>query len=107
MKHFGGLIILVFLTASCTWSGQPPSTTASTTAIPTISTTEQAKSADVRWLIANAVPFETAEPNSSFEDLMPLKQTVGDARIVALGEATHGTHEFFQMKHRMLQFLVQ
>jgi erythromycin esterase len=30
---------------------------------------------------------------------------VGDARIVSLGEATHGTREFFQMKHRMLEFL--
>ena len=30
---------------------------------------------------------------------------VGDARIVALGEATHGTREFFQLKHRMLEFL--
>ncbi|MBN2305532.1 MAG: erythromycin esterase family protein, partial [Anaerolineae bacterium] len=26
---------------------------------------------------------------------------------VALGEATHGTHEFFTMKHRLFEFLVQ
>jgi erythromycin esterase len=32
---------------------------------------------------------------------------IGDARIVALGEATHGTHEFFTLKHRMVEFLVQ
>ena len=38
---------------------------------------------------------------------MPLKDMIGNARIVALGEATHGTHEFFQMKHRMLEFLVE
>ena len=38
---------------------------------------------------------------------MPLKKIIGEARIVALGEATHGTHEFFQMKHRMLEFLVE
>jgi erythromycin esterase len=78
-----------------------------TAAIPTVSATEQAKSADVQWLKANAIPFETAEPNSSFEDLMALKDMIGDARIVALGEATHGTHEFFKMKHRMLEFLVE
>jgi hypothetical protein len=30
---------------------------------------------------------------------------IGDARIVELGEATHGTREFFQLKHRMLEFL--
>ncbi len=34
-----------------------------------------------------------------------LKDVVGDARIVSLGEATHGTREFFRMKHRMLEFL--
>jgi erythromycin esterase len=38
--------------------------------------------------------------------MAPLKKIVGDARIVALGEASHGTREFFQMKHRMLEFLV-
>lgn len=38
--------------------------------------------------------------------MAPLKKIVGDARIVALGEATHGTREFFQLKHRMLEFLV-
>jgi erythromycin esterase len=40
-----------------------------------------------------------------FEDMQPLKRIVGDARIVALGEATHGTREFFQLKHRMIEFL--
>jgi erythromycin esterase len=55
----------------------------------------------------NAIPFDTTDPKSDFEDLMPLKELIGDARIVALGEATHGTHEFFEMKHRMLRFLVE
>jgi hypothetical protein len=35
----------------------------------------------------------------------PLDKVVGDARIVALGEATHGTREFFQLKHRMVEYL--
>jgi erythromycin esterase-like protein len=30
---------------------------------------------------------------------------IGEARIVSLGEATHGSREFFQLKHRMLEFL--
>ncbi len=59
------------------------------------------------WLRDNAIPFETTDPNSNFEDLLPLKELIGDARIVALGEATHGTHEFPEMKHRMLRFLVE
>jgi hypothetical protein len=54
------------------------------------------------WLRENAIPFDTTEPGSDFADLMPLKEIIGDARIVALGEATHGTHEFFQMKRLIL-----
>ena len=38
--------------------------------------------------------------------MQPLKAIIGPARVVALGEATHGTREFFQLKHRMLEFLV-
>ena len=30
---------------------------------------------------------------------------IGNARIVSLGEDTHGTREFFQMKHRLTEFL--
>ena len=59
------------------------------------------------WLRENAIPFDTTDPNADFEDLMPLKELIGDARIVALGEATHGTHEFSELKHRMLRFLVE
>jgi erythromycin esterase len=61
----------------------------------------------VAWLKQNVVPFNTANPGSGFDDLQPLKQIIGDARIVALGEATHGTREFFLMKHRLLEFLVK
>ncbi len=37
----------------------------------------------------------------------PLKAIVSDSRFVAMGEATHGTREFFQFKHRMFEFLVE
>ena len=36
-----------------------------------------------------------------------MDEIVGDARIVALGEATHGTAEFFRMKHRLFEYLVE
>ncbi len=57
------------------------------------------------WIRANAVRLETVEARHGFADMQPLKKMIGDARIVALGEATHGTREFFQLKHRMLEFL--
>ena len=60
---------------------------------------------EIAWLKEHVVAVKTAEAGSGFEDLMPLKEMIGDARIVALGEATHGTREFFQMKHRLIEFL--
>jgi erythromycin esterase len=54
-----------------------------------------------------AVPLTTASPESPMQDLAPFGRAVGDARIVSLGEATHGTHEFFEMKHRIFRYLVE
>jgi erythromycin esterase len=59
------------------------------------------------WLVRTAVPFLTSEARSGLRDLEPLRAMIGDARIVSLGEATHGTREFFTMKHRILEFLVE
>lgn len=61
----------------------------------------------VAWLKANAIRLKTVEPGSTFDDMMPLKARLKDARVVAMGEATHATREFFQFKHRMFEFLVE
>jgi erythromycin esterase-like protein len=61
--------------------------------------------AAVQWMRQNAIPLQTVEAGHGFEDLQPLGQVVGNARIVELGEATHGTREFFQLKHRMIEYL--
>lgn len=59
------------------------------------------------WLEENGHDLGTAEPQADLDDLEPLRRVVGDARVVSLGEATHGTSEFFRMKHRILRFLVE
>lgn len=61
----------------------------------------------VDWLRQHSVPFATDDPTAPLDDLAPLEAFVGGARVVALGEGTHGTREFFRMKHRMLEFLVE
>ncbi len=53
-----------------------------------------------------AVAFATVQPGGETDDLAAFGKAVGDARIAALGEASHGTREFFQMKHRLLEYLV-
>ena len=49
-----------------------------------------------------------AEPFSSIDtvDLRPLLQRVDKARIVLLGEATHGTSEFYRMRERISRELI-
>jgi len=61
----------------------------------------------VEWVREHGVPFATVDPGSDLDDLAKVAAMVGDARIVGLGEGTHGTREFFQMKHRLTELLVQ
>ena len=61
----------------------------------------------VSWIRKNAIPLKTVQAENGFEDMRPLRSAIGSARLVALGEATHGTKEFFQFKHRMFEFLVE
>ena len=60
---------------------------------------------EVTWIRDNAVKLKTVEAGHGFADMKPIAKIIGNARIVSLGEATHGTREFFQLKHRMLEFL--
>lgn len=53
------------------------------------------------------IPLETTKAENGFEDLMPLKEILKDKKIIGIGEATHGTAEFFEMKHRIFEFLVK
>lgn len=68
--------------------------------------TEDERAAVVRDLAAQALPFKTVLAGNGFDDLAGLDPLIGNARLVSLGEASHGTAEFFQMKHRLLEYLV-
>ena len=59
------------------------------------------------WLNKNVIPLKTVKAENGFEDLKPLDSLIGVARIVELGECTHGSSEVFSMKHRMLEYLVK
>lgn len=78
-------------------SATPRAATTTTGTVPPVAVT---------WLRDNGISLATVEPSTDFADLQPLKRIIGDARLVALGEATHGTHEFSAMKHRLVRFLI-
>ena len=89
------LLVLCFVLISCAQ------------ALPTSKATPQSLPSVQTWIRQNAHPLQTTEPGEANADLQPLKQMVGDAAIVGLGEANHGTHEFFTMKQRIFEFLVE
>ena len=58
------------------------------------------------WIASAAAPLISAEAGHGFADLAPVATMIGKARVIGLGEATHGTREFFQLKHRFVEYLV-
>ncbi len=68
---------------------------------------EQAPPEFVVWARKNAIPITTTEPDKGFKDLQPLKEIIGNASVVGLGESLHGVHEFYQVRHRLLEYLVE
>jgi erythromycin esterase len=71
------------------------------------SATSEVSPAALAWLREWVQPFSSIDPGADPEDLAAFADIVGNARIVALGEQTHGTSEFFRMKHRLLEYLVR
>ncbi len=66
--------------------------------------------AQIRKLSRQIIPMSSHLPETANDDPLlneQLKTMIGDSRLVALGEATHGTSEFFQLKHQVLRRLVQ
>jgi erythromycin esterase-like protein len=56
----------------------------------------------VRLLRESAEPFDDIES----AELGPLLDRIGDARVVLLGEASHGTSEFYRMRARITRELI-
>lgn len=61
----------------------------------------------VRGIERSARTLRTTDPEDSLRDLRALSPMIGNAEVVGLGEATHGSGDFFRMKHRVLRYLVQ
>lgn len=60
----------------------------------------------VDWLRRNAVAVRSIDfRDENYSDLQPLKQILGGARIVMLGEQSHKDGATFQAKVRLIEFL--
>ena len=96
-----GLAVIALLATGCSDNPSGPSSDPDENGI------QEVAPEIVNWLQANGESFSTPQAGNGFADLQFLRDMIGDAKVVALGEATHGTREFFLMKHRILKFLVQ
>ncbi len=59
------------------------------------------------WLEKHAYPLTATELTPYSYDLEPLRSMIGDATLVGLGDGTHGTHEYYTVKLRLIDFLVR
>jgi protein-L-isoaspartate(D-aspartate) O-methyltransferase len=61
---------------------------------------------DEETLVRNLADAAESFPSIEAADLNPLMERIGSARIVLLGEATHGTSEFYRMRERITRDLI-
>lgn len=61
----------------------------------------------INWAQKNSHEIETLELKEQQNDLNSLKQIVGKAKVVCLGESRHDIHEQFKLKHRFIKYLVE
>lgn len=59
------------------------------------------------WIRGNGHPVTALGLEAPLNDLAPLAEIAGSARVVGLGESSHHVREFYQVRHRMLRFLVE
>ncbi|TVT61842.1 erythromycin esterase family protein [Amycolatopsis rhizosphaerae] len=52
-------------------------------------------------------PLHTLDPGGPLDDLGWLDEVIGDARVVAIGESAHYNHESYQLRHRLMRYLVE
>lgn len=59
------------------------------------------------WARRHGHSMTAFDLDADLDELEPLREIVGHARVVALGESSHHVREFYQVRHRMMRFLVE
>ncbi|MFF5258784.1 erythromycin esterase family protein [Actinomadura viridis] len=59
------------------------------------------------WVREHTTTLTGLAPDAPLDDLEPLRDIAGDARVVALGEGAHFVQEFTRARQRLLRFLAE
>ena len=69
--------------------------------------TEESSTVPVRLSDEALIPLTRLDPTGPLDDLEWLDKAIGDSRVVAIGESAHYNREFYQLRHRLLRYLVE
>lgn len=61
----------------------------------------------INWAKDHALLLQNSDMAHGYADLEPLKNILGETRILALGEPAHGLHETVAFRNRLFRFLVE
>lgn len=61
----------------------------------------------VNWAKGHAFTLQNTDNAVGYNDLLPIKKMIGNARVVAVGEAAHGMHEPQAFRNRLFKYLVE
>jgi erythromycin esterase len=61
----------------------------------------------VTWAKTHAIILQNTDKAVGYNDLKPFKKMIGNARLVGLGESSHGLHEPQAFRNRLFKYLVE
>ena len=106
LRRAAGTAVMCLFAVHCGQNATGPASPALSPSSP--APTPPSVPAGVRaWLDATVTAIDEPDLWRPDDDLEFLRNLVGQARVVALGENTYGTQEFVGMKARMVRFLVE
>ena len=69
---------------------------------------KELNSGEISWLKKNIHPIKSYSLNEmSNEDLEKIGEILGGSDVISLGESTHGASEIFQLKNRIIKYLIE
>ncbi len=97
------LLALGVLSSSCGGGGGTDNTVPSAPVTPLVTVGSSAQ----QYVAQQAVALQSLTQDQDFSELKPIADAIGRARIVQLGESSHGSGSMNQLKTRLIKYLHQ